>query len=49
MLNMTRWNPFAELNGLHRELDRVLGRYVDQESTEAGRSAWMPATEINSS
>lgn len=49
MLSMTRWNPFAELNGLHREMERVFGRYVDEESTGTGRSAWMPATEISSS
>lgn len=48
MLSMTRWNPFAELNSLHREMDRVFGRYVDDEPTGAVRSAWMPATEINS-
>ncbi len=49
MLKMTRWNPFAELNSLHWEMDRVFGRYVDDEPTGSVQSAWMPATEINSS
>lgn len=46
MLSMTRWNPFEELTGLHREMDRVFGRYVGDE--RAGTpAAWTPATEIN--
>ncbi len=49
MLSMTHWNPFAELNSLHREMDRVLGRYVADEESGVERSAWMPATEIKSS
>ncbi len=49
MLSMTRWNPFAELNSLHREMDRVVGRYIADEETGLGRSAWVPATEIRSS
>ena len=49
MLSMTRWNPFAELNSLHREMDRVFGRYVADEEPDAGLSRWVPATEISSS
>ena len=46
MLSMTRWNPFEELTGLHREMDRVFGRYAGDE--RAGTpAAWIPATEIN--
>ncbi len=48
MLTMTRWNPFAELNTLHREMDRVFGRYVGDDEAGPERSAWVPATEINS-
>ena len=48
MLRMTRWNPFTDLNTLHREMDRVVGRYVDEEDGGLPRSAWTPATEITS-
>ena len=27
MMNLTRWNPFEELNSLHRDLDRVFGSH----------------------
>ena len=46
MLSMTRWNPFEELTSLHREMDRVFGRYVGDERAGAP-AAWVPATEIN--
>lgn len=44
MLSMTRWNPFEELGTLHREMDRVFGRYVGEEP--ATGPAWTPATEV---
>ena len=47
MLSMTRWNPFEELTGLHREMDRVFGRYVGDERAGTPAAAWIPATEIN--
>ena len=47
MLSMTRWNPFEELTGLHREMDRVFGRYVGDERAGTPAVAWVPATEIN--
>lgn len=47
MLSMTRWNPFEELTGLHREMDRVFGRYVGDERAGTPASAWVPATEID--
>ncbi|MXY25174.1 MAG: Hsp20/alpha crystallin family protein [Acidobacteria bacterium] len=47
MLSMTRWNPFVELNSLHREMDRVFGRFVADEEPDVGRSQWVPATEIS--
>ena len=43
MLSMTRWNPFEELGTLHREMDRVFGRYIGEEP--AAEPAWTPATE----
>ena len=48
MLSMTRWNPFEELTGLHREMDRVFGRYVGDERAGAPATAWIPATEVDS-
>ena len=47
MLSMTRWNPLTELNSLHREMDRVFGRYYGPEGATP-RPAWTPATEITS-
>ena len=44
MLSMTRWNPFEELGTLHREMDRVFGRYVGD--GPAAGPAWTPATEV---
>ena len=47
MLSLTRWNPFAELDGLHREMDRAFGpRWA---AVPAERDwAWVPATEVTS-
>lgn len=47
MLSLTRWNPFDEITGLHRELDRVFGQSVRGEKGGAGWS-WVPATEVTS-
>ena len=47
MLSMTRWNPFEELTGLHREMDRVFGRYAGDEPAAGATSAWVPATEVS--
>ena len=47
MLSLTRWNPFEDLTSLHREMDRVFGRYVGDERAGAP-AAWIPATEVNS-
>ena len=44
MLSMTRWNPFEEIGTLHREMDRVFGRYVGEEP--AAGPGWTPATEV---
>ena len=47
MLSMTRWNPFEELTGLHREMDRVFGRYMGDERAGTPAASWIPATEIS--
>ena len=49
MLSMTRWNPFEELTSLHRQMDRVFGRYLGDEREGTPAMAWVPATEIDSS
>ena len=46
MMNLTRWNPFEELNNLHRELDRVYGYAQGDARTPVREAAWVPATEI---
>ena len=46
MLNLTRWNPFEELDSLHRDLDRVFGRRAGDAQREAPGGAWVPATEV---
>ena len=46
MMNLTRWNPFEELNSLHRELDRVFGHTQGEARSPVREAAWVPATEI---
>ena len=46
MMNLTRWNPFEELNSLHRELDRVFGHAQGDRRAPVGNASWAPATEI---
>ena len=48
MMNLTRWNPFEELNSLHRELDRAFGYTRGDARTPVGEASWAPATEIAS-
>ena len=49
MLSMTRWNPFEELTGLHRQMDHVFGRHLDGEQATTPGAVWIPATEIHAS
>ena len=46
MMNLTRWNPFEELNSLHRDLDRVFGYTRGDGRKPVGDASWAPATEI---
>ena len=48
MTSLTRWNPFEELNSLHRELDRVFSRRAGDVQAGVHDGAWVPATEVNS-
>ena len=47
MLNLTRWNPFVEMNALHQELDQAFGGSLDWVQAESERP-WVPATEVAS-
>lgn len=46
MMSVTRWNPFEELNSLHRDLDRVFGYTRGDGRTPVGEASWAPATEV---
>ncbi len=46
MMSLTRWNPFEELNSLHRELDRAFGRRAGDAQGGMHDGAWVPATEV---
>lgn len=48
MLELTRWNPFEELDSLHRDLDRVFRLRGDGAQARAVESAWVPASEVAS-
>jgi len=41
---IVRWDPFNDLFGIKRDLDRFLGRWDDNE--EANMSLWRPAVDI---
>ena len=47
MLSLTRWSPLAEMNSLHRDLERAFGLSWDNLPGERER-AWVPATEVTS-
>lgn len=46
MMNLIRWNPFEELHGLRRELDRVYGYAPGDAPAPVREAAWVPAAEI---
>lgn len=41
---IVRWDPFRDLFGIKRDLDRFLGRWDDDE--EASMALWRPAVDI---
>jgi HSP20 family protein len=46
---LTRWSPFEELTGLHREMDRLFGRaFGDVQAAPAPQAAFAPAIEVAS-
>jgi HSP20 family protein len=50
MLGMTRWTPWSELAGLHRDLDSMFGRAFGEtgsrQGTEASFTSFTPAAEV---
>src|SRR3982751_1420637 len=49
MLGLTRWTPFTELAGLHRDLDTLFGRVFGEPSRSQAAdsfSAFTPAAEV---
>ena len=45
MLGMTRFNPWAEVAGLHRDLDSLFGRQFNT-GTPSSAEGFAPATEV---
>ncbi|HWP98842.1 MAG TPA: Hsp20/alpha crystallin family protein [Vicinamibacterales bacterium] len=51
MLGLTRWNPFAEISALHRDLDRLFSRFFGDEARtprETTDYAFVPAMDVYS-
>lgn len=49
MLNMTRWTPWSELAGLHRDLDSVFNRAFrepGERSSDASLAGFSPAADV---
>ncbi len=46
---LTRWSPFEELSGLHREMDRLFERaFRDSQAATQSPDAFAPAIEVTS-
>jgi HSP20 family protein len=46
MLNMTRWTPWTELAGLHRDLDSIFGRVFGETGSRASVDSFAPAADL---
>jgi len=46
MLNMTRWRPWTELAGLHRDLDSIFGRVFGETGSRQSVDAFAPAADV---
>ena len=46
MLNMTRWTPWTELAGLHRDLDSIFGRVFGEAGSRQSVDAFAPAADV---
>src|SRR6185503_15064399 len=46
MLNMTRWTPWNELAGLHRDLDSIFGRVFGETGPRQAIDSFTPAADL---
>lgn len=46
MLNMTRWTPWTELAGLHRDLDSIFGRVFGETGSRSSVDTFAPAADL---
>lgn len=46
MLNMTRWTPWNELAGLHRDLDSIFGRVFGETGARQSVDSFTPAADL---
>jgi HSP20 family protein len=46
MLNATRWTPWTELAGMHRDLDSIFGRVFGEQTARGPINSWVPAADV---
>ena len=46
MLNVTRWTPWTELAGVHRDLDSLFNRVLGDTVRSQGLGAFVPAADV---
>ena len=46
MLNVTRWTPWTELAGLHRDLDSIFGRVFGETGARQSVDSFAPAADL---
>ena len=46
MLNVTRWTPWTELAGLHRDLDSIFGRVLGETGSRQPGDSFAPAADV---
>jgi len=46
MLNVTRWTPWTELAGLHRDLDSIFGRVFGETGARQSVDSFTPAADL---
>lgn len=46
MLNMTRWTPFTELAGVHRDLDSLFNRVFGDAASAPAAQTFTPAADV---
>jgi HSP20 family protein len=46
MPNLTRWTPWTELAGLHRDLDSIFGRVFGETAARQSVDSFVPAADV---